>query len=403
MTMVGATRNLQIPIVLRGNYGAANLGDDALAVAACHVVGRRFPLDAIALTCRDSSYIDLLVPGVVPVDRAFAGARAELLVFGGGTQFYSFPLTARGRRVPPSGSGAWLAWQASRIREWCSRRLPGQANHFGHACALGVGVGPFVPGSSKERAARRALRSMEFVAVRDAVSLAQCESWNVRSPLLRTDLCFLPGLWARRDAPAPDAGSKSIGVVVRDWPHDTVGSQYMAPLRSAVRALRADGLNVTYILFSTDDVEWRRTLSGDGEDVLSWDPRTSTIEAFLSRLAAFDALISARYHGVVFATLLAKPVICIEIEQKLRAAATALADNCVLWPQPFRESALLALSRDMLLGSYGRLAAGATRAAQEHGRLAELMAGEFLRYATSIPSLAPRVHTENNPTPAGIP
>ena len=95
-------------------------------------------------------------------------------------------------------------------------------------------------------------------------------------------------------------------------------------------------------------------------------------------MAEFDSLISARYHGAIFGAILGKPVICIDIEPKLRLVSEFLAG--LLWPQPFDEEECLSLIR-RVFGEYGNLR-GATAEAVDHQRqLACTMVDEFLEFA----------------------
>ena len=113
---------------------------------------------------------------------------------------------------------------------------------------------------------------------------------------------------------------RKVVVIPRDWPHTTLGDSYTDSLFQVVRELRNAGKKVEFIFFA-NDIEWTRRLKDKNERFIAWNPEKFTIFEFIKMLSDYDAFITARYHGAVFASILKKPVVCIEVEQKLRLVA----------------------------------------------------------------------------------
>jgi hypothetical protein len=98
---------------------------------------------------------------------------------------------------------------------------------------------------------------------------------------------------------------------------------------------------VDFISFSKrSDALWAVRLEKRGEHLAAWNPQEQTVAQFIELLRGYDAFITARYHGAVFASLLRRPVVCIQVEPKLRLIADLLGRGARLWHYPFsaRES-----------------------------------------------------------------
>lgn len=370
--------------LIRGAYGEGNFGDDLLMLASYWLLRQAYNADEIAFifvshpTAAERRYVRRLIPEI-NIIRYEAESAAELIVWGGGTQFYSFT-DLQGSTPFYRKAIAGIANPRKSYNYFVRKFFGGKYNSNQRFAALGVGVGPFVSGSPNETYSRDLFARMDFIAVRDDLSMKLCSSWNVKATL-RSDLCFLPGDWWPGEsckAPARPAG-RSIGIIVRDWPQERPGAAYGPAILKVAECLRKQGFNVRFITFQPDgDLEWNRILRNRSESVVGWNPERQTITEFLSEVAEFDSLISARYHGAIFGAILGKPVICIDIEPKLRLVSEFLAG--LLWPQPFDEEECLSLIR-RVFGEYGNLR-GATAEAVDHQRqLACTMVDEFLEFA----------------------
>lgn len=354
---MGNSTDTRFDVLLYGGYGYGNFGDDALMVAAYNVLRGFLPERDIGISyAGKGDYLSGLVPQARTVRRDIQGkATATLLVYGGGTQWYSFP-----GRPPVRTPYTQLRLLAGETRQALWKAVTGAKSTAvapppgplrgdltivaETAAALGVGLGPFLCGGTDK--AVRQLSPCRFVAVRDAASVEHCEALGLRNVRLGTDLCFLHEYWHGKDLPGRRVeGSmpKRVCVMVRDWPHTREGGAYVGPLMQAVRTLRKGGRDVTYCAFSDDcDRDMLGLLGQMNEDVLVWNPRRfSSLAEFAARLASFDLVVSTRYHGLVVSSVLGIPGIAIEVEPKLTQAAKSLSCGYDLWPQPFDPKALV--------------------------------------------------------------
>jgi len=370
-------------IVIKGGYGLGNFGDDALMVAVYEIVARIFDPKFIELKCHNVGYIQRLIPGVKAV--ALNNERhkkVDLLIYGGGTQFYSFPLTNVGN--VPSFNVVWRNLKkpihagTKIVRK--VRRLTSQNINARKIIALGIGLGPFVKNSTRLRECYKIIRQMEYVAVRDTHSYELCEKWGCNNLSLRSDLCYLPNLWTVHKQNLHQRSSmgiiRRIGIIPRDWPHTYEGDSYTFPLFQVVDELRSVGKKVEFILFARSDHNWSERLKNRGEQYITWNPENSTITEFIEQLASYDAFITARYHGAVFASILGKPVICIEIEQKLRLLSDLLGHGSRLWSYPFDASLCLKYILDLERDHYRSLES-LNQMVQKQGALAKIIVDEL--------------------------
>jgi polysaccharide pyruvyl transferase WcaK-like protein len=375
---MGATR-----AVIAGAYGWANLGDDALMLANLQALRSVFADEEMALYCNDAPYVSRFAPGIrVIPNNPWQIPKAQLLVYGGGTQFYSF---AQSRRARPSLFTRLIRAVSSpqRAVRLLARRITPLGPQFAKRAALGVGIGPFGADLSAERRTRTLFESMDFIAARDADSYACCKDWGLDDRArLGSDLCFIGELWGQE--PQDRAGGKGAGsgaaIVIRDWPHDREGGAFEAPLLATVDRLRADGLAPTFFSFSArTDPQWIQRLRARGYSLSVWDPDRSTVAQFVGQLARHDLIVTARYHGAVFAAASGKPVICVEVEPKLRLAAEALDSAEWLWRKPFSAAELRRVIAQTLNNpaQAGEIVA---RAAQRQRAAAEAMMREFLEF-----------------------
>ena len=222
---------MHVDILAVGGYGLGNFGDDALMLALHECLRSHVPEKQVAFYCHDAPYLKSLVGETLVVDhRGSSSVTCDVLVYGGGTQFYSFPLT-RARYLPS------LTWQrvrrystdpreaieavAKRLRRF--DRISGI--RYGRAVGVGIGVGPFVAGSLEKRQADDALRAMSHCFVRDPLSYEY--GTGIRGGdgcSLGTDLCYTRP-FVEKIAPAARRGgtTRRIGIIVRDWDHTQEG------------------------------------------------------------------------------------------------------------------------------------------------------------------------------------
>ncbi len=325
-------------VAIKGGYGLGNFGDDALMVAAYEIAKRVFGSQSIVLLCHDASYIQRLIPGAKVVSISVA----DILLYGGGTQFYSFQLSKAGRIGPFSKIVRNLK-KPDHLVQKMYHKLRQALVHLEFSpkqVAIGIGLGPFVENSHELSRAKKLFTRMDFVTTRDIYSYNLCKTWGTNNLSLCSDLCYLPDLWKAclsNCSTGTTSSIKKVGVIVRDWPHSYEGQIYAAPLFKVVSELRRGGKKVGFICFSKrNDSGWIKRLEDKHEYVTVWNPERDSISSFLGLLSGYDVFITARYHGAVFASIIAKPTVCIEIEQKLALVSELLGDGARLWTYPFK-------------------------------------------------------------------
>ena len=395
-------KNVFKTIAIRGGYGYGNFGDDALMAAVHGIATQLCPAREVGYLCQRASYLPALLPDAEILDlRTEDRLSARMLLFGGGTQFYSFPLTAgrnRGfarRAVGILKEPRLLPFKiARRIMRNHQKESPDQVDYV---AALGVGLGPFAGLSSVQTQAKDMFAGMTYVSVRDVRSYEMCREWGVRNLHHHTDLCFWPGFQATC-APdailAKDPSIRRVGIVVRDWPHDERGDSYHQSLLAVADRLSRTGKAVDFVLFAgRHDRGWLRRLEATGFHVALWNPEIDSIQGFTRGLASYDLFITARYHGAVFATLLGRPSICIEVEPKLSLFADVLGPAGRCWKYPFDRSECLRLVGD-IEADYSRITAIVRGIRHQQSVLAARMVDEFLTFARNSMGIDSSTHRE---------
>jgi polysaccharide pyruvyl transferase WcaK-like protein len=302
-------------VLLRGNYAEGNFGDDALLLAAHKLLQ---PYAATIMVDGKVAYQDRRLERVaVPT----AGAKWwDAIVYGGGTQFFAFdhdpPVTRTSlvqrfirKLVRPS---EMVGSTRTRLRMRAEARTP--------RLAIGFGVGPFPAGSPANLVAASLLTKMALVWVRDDASADFCRRHEVASTVRSADLCFTR---AFADAVHPPAilpcfsdSKRRVGIVLRDW--KALDSSFTEAMVEAARRLRARGVEASFFSLAASDVGTRSTLTRLGETVVAWDCEAGALETYWSELVQMDLVVTARYHGAVFALLSETPFLAIGIEQKLQ-------------------------------------------------------------------------------------
>lgn len=377
-------------VLIEGAYGEANLGDDALMVACSNLIRDIVPGCRLALGLRrNAEYVKHLVQDAVVLNSSnyYDAFDADIKILGGGTHFFSFRYSKnwlinvcnRIRRQSPS---SLLRRVAALIggRRSASRRKEGP-----NVIALGIGIGPFESG--KEARAKSRLLQCDFVAVRDAISLRYCREIGVTARL-GADLCYLTEYWSAEDSVSTDDKQRQgvrIGVVVRDWNHNKGGNDYLNGLHEAVKGLRRRGIRVEYILFSeTGDPFCKRFLEARGESPITWNPSRDRFDEFITRLAKYDLIVSARYHGLVLPATRNVPGIAINVEPKLEVLSRTLEGGVGLWGGEFDPLELEKLAMDIVSSSAvvrERLAAVVQVQRSNACRMRDELEGHIRRYA----------------------
>lgn len=307
-------QTVPLSVELRGNYHEGNFGDDALLLACIFLLRdqtRRIQLERKA-AYQDNRLKNIVVPGK-------GKTPPNLVVFGGGTQFFSFSMSSKDvqysrisrftkKILSPT---SLLASFRARIAAAQYRQLP--------KIALGIGVGPFELPLAGEQTVEL-LRQMELVWVRDPTSEKFCRNHNIPNLVNASDLCFTPA-FSQIAQPlghraTPHDRPRRIGIVLRDWP--SLDAHFFQRQVALARKLRACGHQVRFLSLSMQDNRYMTKMRELRERVIVWDATSGTLEEFWHTIAEQDLVLTSRFHGAIFALLSRTPFISIEIEPKLK-------------------------------------------------------------------------------------
>ena len=338
-------------MTIRGGYGAGNLGDDLLLFGLlASLRGRVADKDICVLTTKPADYLSERYPNIrFLAVKNMGRIRTTYFLYGGGTQFFSFPNT----RTSWAGRFRLLLRARNISKVWGRlKRLAHPSSIISERTgAISIGIGPFVPGSVEIERARSILAACDWISVRDTTCERYLKEWGIGGFEVHSDLVYAKDLWldkgVLRNAPRKTEGA--VGIIVRDWPHSEAGRVYFHALHESVKRMRNEGLSVQYICFSREyDVKTQSFLEGHGEQILKWDPCRDSPAGFVTQLSAFDLLVTARAHGVVLGSVLGIPSIAIEIEPKLTAIRQGVENGTSTWAPPFDPEDLLVKVRDVM-------------------------------------------------------
>ncbi len=375
-------------VIIKGAYGSGNFGDDALMFVMAKLLRREFHAKDMVFLCnRDLPYVFNVSPESTIRTAINRGLSGDFLVYGGGTQFFSFPLTAMESEGFITKLMRLMLSPLSSVGKIFNRiKTKPDFQVSSNRAALGVGLGPFVKGSVQELQAYSLFKKLNYISVRDESSLRICEDWGLSGVLLGSDLCFLTKfLPPMPNAQKPsNAAQKRVGIIVRDWPHSKEGAVYLQNILDLAESLRDDSYEVVFISFhEKGDQLIIKELKLKGEKILCWDTDTETINSFIFKLSMFDVFFTARYHGAVFASILSKPVICIGVENKLKMAAEMFHSGAKYWGYPFNIAVAKGLL-DALMSNYIEATNDLRRCVALQNKQGMEMLNEFIVYINGI-------------------
>lgn len=293
---------MELDYLITGAYGNGNFGDDVLLDCIVQEIYRTCSSSKIGLLIEEKEYLAERYPYIIFVSRDKTRTiNVKNYIFGGGTQFYSFP-------KKHSVFSKFVSVLSN--RQLLKRKLfrQGVTINAKNKILLGVGVGPFKD-VQDERKIINKLRDFDKVLVRDEISSEYCSKYDVKHELT-ADICFSM-LDFYEESQVNDA--KKVLIIPRDWSMGNYGDKYIENLKRYT--LKNKKYDITYCLFA-DDIEWKKWLQENKINHFVWDNNCS-IKSFLEKLNSFDVFVTARYHGCVFGTILKRPCIAINIEPKL--------------------------------------------------------------------------------------
>ncbi|MEM5810045.1 MAG: polysaccharide pyruvyl transferase family protein [Candidatus Aenigmatarchaeota archaeon] len=347
-------------VFIKGGYGPSNLGDDVLLLSAASIISRVFPPAEITIGVNNPNLAKKWIPDINFVEINHKTIiKSKILIYGGGGQFYSFPLTKRFKDI---------SYYSNKLKSFFNGQinLKKIINHIiwlldsirlknniqaRYKAALSIGIGPFVPGSLEEKMTRDILKNCDYISVRDFESKKWCNKFSIHHCKVFTDIGFLNELWNEK------AGQLSfnsyvknrIAFIIRSWPHEKSGNLYLESMLKAARILKRESIEVTFVVFDklADNIIFPLLV---GYKTLIYDPERYSPGAFIEMLSdTFDLVVSVRGHGIILPATFGIPGICVEIEPKLRNVHSMLPQGTLIWKPPFLEDELVGMIREMIL------------------------------------------------------
>lgn len=327
---------MSIVIQIEGAFGESNFGDDLLLFATLNMIKQVWNDGFFLVNARDNSvsgdYLDMF-PGVDGVARGIDRylVRPDILIYAGGTQFYSYPKIADSVQHDTTGILYRLVRKFGKVL-----RRPKKV------AFLGIGIGPFLDGN--ELASRNVIDKNSFKSVRDINSVGYLNKWGIRDYVVGSDICFIRKSWIEEFSvhyKSANSGVENIGIVVRDFNYDLPGRTYLSGLLEFAERVSNENISVVFFAFSKlKDKNCIDLLQKKGLHVHVWDGNMNEFRGYLEKISSCDFLISARYHGVVFAAMLGLPSIGVALDPKISMLCNELGLGAGLWSDPFDVSAL---------------------------------------------------------------
>ncbi|MBY0065616.1 polysaccharide pyruvyl transferase family protein [Empedobacter falsenii] len=312
-------------ISVKGAYGDSNFGDDLLMIVLEDYLSNNLPNEKLNFIGTENNYVKKLL-----VKSTFnANKNEEVLIYGGGTQFFSF--------IEKSSIISILRNNIKKnplqiFNKVLSKINPPRKTTINQPekAFIGFGLGPFNNNRQAINYAKQQLSSSFYVGVRDQVSFQYCKDWNINA-VLGADIVFSSYFQNYISKTKKQQEKNKIAIIVRDWEWKNSETSYQDQILKFVENNK--DLDFTFIVFAKDkDPKWMKIIK-NYEHVI-WEPEKQSVSEFLEILNAYDIFITARYHGAIIAGLMNKKVICIEIEPKLRIL-TEQIPTFYLWENSF--------------------------------------------------------------------
>lgn len=302
-------------LLLCGNYGAGNVGDEAILDALLKKWGEAHDLTVISATPAATQKWS----GVPCVQRLPTGMRSwlkALFTAKGKSQLATTKLAFEKADVLVLGGGTLLTDEPpASLRVWGS--------HLDHALNLGKrlwieasGVGPLHCARAKKRVARW-LKRAEKISVRDPNALAQVEELGITGATLVAD----PVLDAHWDLPpAPVDTRGAILIVPRWWKVQPEKTRKV--LTAFVKWLtHEEGRKVIGIPFEANnphEVAYLESMI----DRVEKTPRTP--QEIMAMIKDADLVVGMRLHSLIFAEKVGTPFVGISYMDKVQGFGASL-------------------------------------------------------------------------------
>ena len=263
---------------------------------------------------------------ISPVESQYI--KTKILIYGGGTQFYSFAgASFLIKKIAHLISNPYLL-----LRKVSGKK--GLIVDADRTIYFGVGLGPF-QSKAKLSETLRLLAKADNIYVRDKKSLAYLDGGGLRCDVsVVPDICVMDRASYRATTKEMKGGVKEekVGVILRDWPY----SEDAGLILDSVLKLREKiDMPMEFVFFGRDEKN-KAHLTKLGVPFKEWDPdHPSGLDEFHAMIGEYKLIITSRYHGVVFSAINYVPTIIIGIEDKLVQAADEFSEVGCLWAKPY--------------------------------------------------------------------
>ena len=333
---------MQNKIIVKGAYGQPNFGDDILMLIINNILVSKNE-DFKILVPSKGKYVETLINEDNVLYKSESLVKTDFLIFGGGTQFYSFPKTKQNARIQLikkiiKNPLYFFSYFKTR-KEVNNSKI--EANN---EIALGLGIGPFegIDSTLVIKNTVATIKKMKFIMVRDIVSYNFLVDNKIDNIFLANDLCFSPSKFLPFKITERKRNSeiKKITFILRDWNH----TNDKIHIQNSIKFIQNNRKNKTYkainvVLFANDSY-CEKKLIDNNIDYLKWNPNTQNIQGFLNTIYETDLIVSSRYHGVVLSSLVKVPFLPIEIDPKLSIFTKDIYGENVGWKYPYSQDGL---------------------------------------------------------------
>ena len=303
-------RNLFSKFLLIGGYGS-NLGDDAMLISILMELTKKYPAGKIIVYCYNKKNIpdEAKRPfvNVIYVDKSDrVHIVSEVRVYGGGNQHFLI-------KNKDSIYDSVRRKVSHQVRNWnqtifsLSKRFGKVTFETDKTIYLGIGLGPF------DAVPQLSYLDNALVLFREKLSFNYYEN-----AVLGCDPCFNPKfIESVTKSSSHSLKKQRVGIVVRDWYHDLKGNKVILNrIQQYINFLNSTH-HVTIVNFcKVLDFDYKKKLKNYDSEI-EYDSRKSCFYEFMESFYSFDLIITMRYHGLVFAAMMNKPAIGINIDPKI--------------------------------------------------------------------------------------
>lgn len=335
----------KVKCYIRGAYGPGNIGDDILMISTYRSLRKVFSQNDIYIGVENTELGKKILPeaNFLHIKKPF---KADIVVLGGGGQFFSFTPPASKPKSLPSRVMSTLKKQSGMLDTLTRLSLKARGAYdnlyfSNNVAAYCIGLGPFESEGKNLERTKKILPSLDYISVRESTSANLYKSFVPDGAAkVYTDPSFNRKLWINSQEQNPFSSSDDddeegfISFIVRDWPHSQQGQNHLTAMFDAASRLRNQGKKVRFICLFKDRDKHLVSRAPDFEWIF-WDVEKTSPDAFIYDICqSSKAIVSARAHGVMLAAAFNTPTIAIEIEPKLNEIHKMLPTGTRLVSEP---------------------------------------------------------------------